>query len=74
MGSCVCFISLLSHPSNGNFNWDILVKKTSVGISTLLETVQDLELESIVSFLDILYSSKIGRVGEDKLCCDPFKG
>ena len=33
--------------------------------------VQDWELESVSSFLEVLYSAKINRYEQDKMCCQP---
>jgi hypothetical protein len=43
---------------NGQLQWDI----------NFMRTMQDWELEAESSFLSLLYSTKVGRDGEDKSC------
>jgi hypothetical protein len=56
-------VANLRSVSNDSVYWDI----------NFIRLVHDWEVDYVSSFFNVLYSSKVGRVGEHRLCWMPSK-
>jgi hypothetical protein len=57
-------VANLMRITNGVIAWDL----------SFIRSVQDWELESLVVFMDLMYSSIVRDSGDDKICWGPTKG